>query len=114
VTISLERIQFPANSAVLRPSEQTKLDAVAKILEKYPSRDVLITGHTALFGTAAGRQELSLRRAQAVGDYLLSLGAKKQSQITVRGAGAADPIASNSTQAGRERNRRVDITILEN
>lgn len=114
VTISLQRIQFQPDSAVLLPSEKKKLDAIGKILEKYPNRDILITGHTALAGTAAGRKQLSLERAQAVGNYLLSIGARKQSQITVKGVGAADPIASNNTEAGREKNRRVEITILEN
>ena len=114
VTISLQKIQFQPDSAVLLPGEQAKLDAIAKILQKYPNRDILITGHTALAGTAAGREKLSLERAKAVGDYLLSLGVLKQSQITVKGVGAQDPIASNSTEAGREKNRRVEITILEN
>jgi len=114
VTISLQKIQFQPDSAILLPSEQTKLNAIADILRKYPDRDILITGHTALAGTAAGRQELSLERAKAVGNYLLNLGVRKVSQITVKGVGARDPIADNSTEAGREKNRRVEITILEN
>lgn len=114
VTISLERIQFQPNSAVLLPGQKKKLNAIAKILERYPNRDILITGHTALAGTAAGRKKLSLQRAQAVGNYLLSLGARTSSQITVKGVGAADPIASNNTRAGRAKNRRVEITLLDN
>ncbi len=114
VTISLQRIQFQPDSAVLLPSEKVKLDEIAKILRKYPDRDILITGHTALAGTEAGREKLSLDRAQAVGNYLLSLNVRRESQITVKGVGATEPIADNSTEAGREKNRRVEITILEN
>ncbi|HUX20003.1 MAG TPA: OmpA family protein [Spirochaetia bacterium] len=114
VTISLEKIQFEPDSAVLLQQEKDKLKVIGGILAQYPDRDIEIVGHTALAGTAAGRQKLSLQRAQAVGDYLLSLGVRRQDQMIVKGVGASEPIADNSTEAGREKNRRVEITILEN
>jgi outer membrane protein OmpA-like peptidoglycan-associated protein len=113
VTISMSDIKFKPESAVLEKSELSKLDAIVEILKKYPDRDILITGHTALAGTEAGRAALSLARAQAVADYLISKGIDPE-RIMVQGLGATQPIADNTTQEGMAQNRRVEITILEN
>lgn len=114
VTISIDNIYFPPDSPELVPSEQEKLQRLARILEDYKDRDLLIVGHTALAGTAEGRQRLSDQRAKAVGDYLLGLGARSEEQIITKGMGARQPVADNSTEAGMRKNRRVEITILEN
>ena len=79
-------------------------------------RDIAIAGHTA---RAAGYTEedyakLSLQRAQAAASFLLSLGARSAEHMTARGMGAGAPIGDNSTEEGRRKNRRVEITILEN
>ncbi len=91
-----------------------KIDKIAEILKRYPNRDILISGHTALAGTPEGRQKLSLERARAVAEELISLGARTTTEIMIRGYGATRPAASNATEAGRRLNRRVEITILEN
>lgn len=114
VTLTLENIQFLPDSAVLVMEEKEKLKRIAKILKKYPERDILITGHTALAGTASGRKKLSEERAMAVGEFLLSLGIRNREQIVTRGMGGEVPIADNATEEGRKKNRRVEITILEN
>jgi outer membrane protein OmpA-like peptidoglycan-associated protein len=114
VTISLEAIQFAPDSPELLPSEQAKLDSIGEILARYPDRDILVAGHTALAGTAEGRRELSLRRASAVAEYLIRRGVRGEDRVVVRGYGADRPLADNDTGEGRERNRRVEITILEN
>jgi len=114
VTISIENIQFTADSSRLLPAELAKIKAIAGILAEVPGRDILVTGHTALAGTAAARQELSKERAKAVAEELIRLGARKPEAITVLGYGAEKPVADNSTEAGMARNRRVEITILEN
>jgi outer membrane protein OmpA-like peptidoglycan-associated protein len=114
ITISLENIQFEADSAVLRAGEKQTLDKLAEILRRYPDRDILVGGHTALAGTAAMRAELSRERAAAVADYLLSKNVRTQDRVVVRGYGAEKPLGDNSTEEGRRRNRRVEITILEN
>jgi outer membrane protein OmpA-like peptidoglycan-associated protein len=116
VTITLENVSFQANSDALLPSEQEKLRRIASILAEYPDRDILITGHTAGVPgyTAQQHQELSELRAKAVGDFLISLGARGADQITTRGMGVGFPIGDNATEEGRQRNRRVEITILEN
>ena len=114
VTLSIRNIQFPPDSAVLIPSEREKLRRIADILREYPDRDILISGHTALAGTRAGRQQLSEERAQAVGNYLYDLGAVRLEQISTRGYGAERPLAPNDSEENMRKNRRVEITILEN
>lgn len=114
VTVSIEDIRFLPDSSELIPSEIEKLKIIAEILTGYPDRDFLITGHTAMAGTAEGRQALSEERAKAVGNYLLRLGAGDAGQIVTKGMGGRKPIADNSTEEGMRRNRRVEITILEN
>ncbi|MBN1797014.1 MAG: OmpA family protein [Spirochaetales bacterium] len=114
VTITLEDIQFQPDSDVLLPAEKQKLQKIARILMKYPERDIQIEGHAAKLGSDEYLLELSKRRAKAVGDYLLSIGATEAQKMIIVGKGATEPIASNSTEAGRIKNRRVEITILEN
>ena len=113
ITISLENIQFEAESAVLKAEELAKLRKIGEILKDFPQNDLLISGHTALAGTAKGRQKLSERRASAVADYLAELGVKRHEQLFTKGFGAEKPIAPNTTEKGKSRNRRVEITILE-
>ncbi|MDR1802136.1 MAG: OmpA family protein [Treponema sp.] len=114
IVISLENIQFDPDSAVLRPSEKSKLDKIAEILLRYPDRDILVGGHTAMAGTAAGRMQLSVERAASVAEYLLGKKVRTPDRVVIRGYGAEQPIADNRTAEGMERNRRVEITILEN
>jgi outer membrane protein OmpA-like peptidoglycan-associated protein len=114
ITISLENIQFRADSAVLLNREREKIDKIAEILRRYPDRDILVGGHTALAGSAAGRTQLSLERAGAVADYLIGKRVRSPDRIVVRGYGAEKPLADNTSEAGRRKNRRVEITILEN
>jgi outer membrane protein OmpA-like peptidoglycan-associated protein len=116
VTITLDNVNFQPNSDALLPAEQEKLRRIAGILKDYTDRDLLVTGHTAGVSgyTATQHQELSELRAQAVGDFLISLGARTAGQVTTRGAGASVPIGDNATEEGRRKNRRVEITILEN
>ena len=113
ITISLENIQFEAESAVLTESELLKLRKIGEILKDFSGYDLLISGHTALAGTPAGRQRLSEERAWAVADYLAELGVKKHEQLFTKGFGSEVPIAPNTTAAGKARNRRVEITILD-
>ena len=114
ISISLEDIQFYADSARMLPGEQEKLDRIAEILKRYPERDILISGHAALAGTREYLLKLSQDRAGAIADYLLSKNVRAADRIVTRGYGADRPVADNSTEEGMRRNRRVEITILEN
>jgi outer membrane protein OmpA-like peptidoglycan-associated protein len=113
VKIVLENIQFEADSDVIDVKERGKLDRISQILKKYPERDILVIGYTAGMGTPEYLQGLSMRRAKSVGDYLLSLGTRKPEQMTIIGKGATEPVANNTTEEGRKKNRRVEIIILE-
>ncbi len=114
VTISLENIQFEADSARLLPGENEKIRRIAELLKKFPDRNLLVSGHTALAGTADARATLSRERARTVAEMLIGMGVRLPQDITVIGYGAERPVAENTTEAGRSRNRRVEITILEN
>lgn len=113
LTISMENIQFKPDSAELLESEKRKLRQIAEILKQFPENDLLISGHTALAGTAAARQELSEQRAQSVASYLMELGVKDAYHIFTQGFGAERPVAPNTTEEGKARNRRVEITIMD-
>jgi outer membrane protein OmpA-like peptidoglycan-associated protein len=114
IVLNLENIQFPPDSAFLMESEKVKLDKIGEILRQFAGRDILVGGHTALAGTAEGRMKLSTDRAAAVANYLISKGVREPSHVVVRGYGAERPIADNRTTDGAQRNRRVEIILLEN
>jgi outer membrane protein OmpA-like peptidoglycan-associated protein len=114
ITIALENIQFLSESAVLLASEKEKLNKIGAILKRYTDRDILISGHTAYSGTEASMMKLSEDRAGAVAGYLIDQGVRTPERIVIQGYGGTRPIADNNTEAGRVRNRRVEITILEN
>ena len=114
VTISLDDIRFEANTDRMLPGEESKLDVIAEILTQYAGRDVLVEGHTALAGTPEERMSLSENRAKKVLEYFLRRGIRSPQQMTYRGWGSDKPIAPNTTEEGRQKNRRVEITILEN
>ena len=112
LTISLDNIQFEPDSDVLMESEKAKLKKIGELLKQY-SNDLLITGHCAERGTASARQKLSEERAQAVASYLIGLGVRDQYHVFTQGKGSREPVASNSTEEGRAKNRRVEITIMD-
>jgi len=114
ISISLEDIKFYAESSIMLPGEMEKLGYIAEILKRYPERDIMVGGHTALAGTKEGRMKLSIERAGAVTDFLLSKNVRTADRIVIRGYGAEKPVADNSTEEGMRKNRRVEITILEN
>lgn len=112
LTISLDAIQFEPDSDVLLPSEKKKLEKLGEILKEF-SNDLLITGHCANRGTVSSQQELSEERAEAVAAYLVELGIRDQYHVFTQGKGAREPVASNATEEGRIKNRRVEITIMD-
>jgi OOP family OmpA-OmpF porin len=99
---------FDFDKSVLRPDGKKSIDdALAKILGTDVEM-VIATGHTDSIGTEQYNQRLSERRAQAVKDYLVSKGVPA-SKITTIGKGESQPVATNKTKEGRQKNRRVDI-----
>ncbi|HEU0153995.1 MAG TPA: OmpA family protein [Arenimonas sp.] len=106
-----EAITFGFDSYSLRPGSYAVLDRVADTLAEFDQTIVEVAGHTDSIGSAAYNQKLSEQRAQAVGNYLASRGVNNQ-RLIITGAGANHPVASNSTEAGRAENRRVEITLV--
>ena len=116
VKITIENVNFPPNSDQLLPAEQDKLRHIADILKKYPDRDIAVAGFTARAPgyTEDDYQTLSEQRAKAAANFLLSIGAVPAERLTARGMGASSPIGDNANENGMRKNRRVEITILEN
>ncbi len=109
--IELKGVTFEFDKTRLRPDAETILDWATDILKKYPDMQVEIAGHTDSVGRDEYNQQLSEGRAQAVKDYFVSKGVP-DSQMSVRGYGESEPRDTNDTVEGRERNRRVEIRIL--
>ncbi len=112
LTISLEKIRFLPNSAELMDSEKEKLQQIAELLKPFNDREFLISGHTALAGTAEERQLLSEERAAAVANYLIELGVQSREHIYTQGFGSRKPLVANTSPDNMAKNRRVEITIL--
>lgn len=113
MTLILQDLQFPTNSAQLLPGAQQRLMPLAEFLNGEPEARIRIVGHTDAQGADDFNQNLSQRRAQAVGSYLMTQGIT-DTRIEIAGMGESQPIASNDTAAGRSENRRVEVTILNN
>lgn len=113
IMLSIENIQFEADSARLLSSEKEKITKLVALLERYSDKELLISGHTALAGTKSARQKLSEERADAVALFLIQMGVRNEYNVYTRGFGAEKPVAPNTSEANKARNRRVEITILE-
>ncbi|HUP92283.1 MAG TPA: OmpA family protein [Solimonas sp.] len=109
--IELKGVTFEYDKARLRPDAETILDSAVAILKRYPDMNVEVAGHTDDHGSDDYNQKLSERRAAAVADYFRSHGIPA-AQLTVKGYGEAEPVVSNDTDEGRERNRRVELRML--
>jgi len=101
---------FDFDSDQVRPEARTNLRNLAASLAKYPGSELLIAGHTDSVGTDAYNLALSERRAGSAASYLVAQGVDR-ARITPRGLGEAEPVAPNATEAGRSRNRRVEVAI---
>ena len=106
-------IYFETNSRKLSFSTKFKIDEVFGLLEKYPNYKVIVEGHTDNSAKAEYNMQLSIDRAQATMDYLVSKGISR-SRISVKGYGETSPIESNSTAKGRLMNRRVEFKLTKN
>jgi outer membrane protein OmpA-like peptidoglycan-associated protein len=106
-------ILFDVDQSELRPLSQTSLAKLAKILNKYPDTNILIEGHTDSTGTDEHNMVLSRERAQSVSQYLATL-AVQSARFSITGYGETQPIVTNDTTEGQQKNRRVDIAVIAN
>ncbi|MEO8922073.1 MAG: outer membrane protein OmpA [Caldimonas sp.] len=102
---------FDFDKAVLKPEGRAKLDDLTSKMGGLNLEVIIAVGHTDSIGTAAYNQRLSVRRADAVKDYLVSKGIEKN-RVYTEGKGEKQPVADNKTAEGRAKNRRVEIEVV--
>ncbi len=103
-------VLFDFDSYALRYEARRDLDRVAEILMRYQNSSITVAGHTDSIGDSSYNQRLSEYRAQSVANYLISRGVQSY-RISSVGYGETMPIASNASESGRQRNRRVELYI---
>ena len=92
----------------MRPDAKDRLIEVVNWMKEHPGEGIIVEGHTDSIGGREFNMNLSLRRAQSVKNFLMSNGARA-SLISIDGYGYSRPVASNNTEEGRQRNRRVEV-----
>ncbi|MDN5203757.1 OmpA family protein [Fulvivirgaceae bacterium BMA10] len=113
LTVRLEKIYFDFNKSTLRPESFPELNKVAKLMDENPGLKIEIAGHTDSKGSDDYNLKLSQGRAQAVKDYLVTQWVSEQ-RIIAKGYGESKPETTNDTDEGRQINRRVEFTVLDN
>jgi len=114
---AVEKVSFAAdaffdfNKANLKPEGKAKLDDLSDKVKGLNLEVIIATGHTDSKGTDAYNQKLSVKRADAVKSYLTGKGIET-SKVYTEGKGEAQPVADNKTDAGRAKNRRVEIEVV--
>jgi OOP family OmpA-OmpF porin len=107
----IQGITFDNNKATIRPTSKPTLDKAVEVLKEFPKLRISISGHTDNVGTRDKNLKLSLDRADSVKKYLVEQGVDA-SRIETRGAGPDEPVDSNATAAGKERNRRIEFKLV--
>lgn len=110
--IELEGVVFALDSADLKPEANDALEAQLDTLKRGDDVRVEIAGHTDAQGASDYNRDLSLRRARSVRAFLVDHGIDPE-RLDVKGYGEDEPVASNETARGRERNRRVELRVLD-
>jgi outer membrane protein OmpA-like peptidoglycan-associated protein len=108
--VNISDVLFDFNKYTLKPGAREKLAKVAGILLAYPGLKIQVEGHTDSVGTDEYNMKLSESRATSVRDYLTGQNVPAP-DVTAVGLGKSDPVASNDTAAGRQRNRRVELVV---
>ncbi|MEO0898884.1 MAG: OmpA family protein [Bacteroidota bacterium] len=110
-TISLNNLFFEFGKATIQPQSFPELDQLAQVMEQNPAIVIKLTGHTDNVGGDQDNLKLSLNRAEAVKTYLGEKGVLLSRMVT-EGKGEAQPVYRNNTDEGRRKNRRVELTII--
>ena len=105
-------ISFDTGSYTIKPQLRAVLDPFATSLRDDPAARIAIIGHTDNVGSDATNNPLSVERAQSVRDYLTARGISG-ARVETAGRGEREPVADNTTEAGRAKNRRVEIFLRE-
>jgi outer membrane protein OmpA-like peptidoglycan-associated protein len=108
----IKGIQFDFGKATIRPESNKVLDDAIKVLKQYDDLRIMVSGHTDNVGEAQKNIELSQARANSVKEYMVGKGIDT-GRIETRGAGPNEPVADNSTDKGRQENRRIEFKLLQ-
>ena len=109
--VAVYGVHFDTAKAEVKPDSKASLDEMAKLLAKNPGMKVYIVGHTDNTGTLAANLDLSQKRADAVAKALASTYKVEPQRLAARGVASLAPVASNSGEEGRARNRRVELVV---
>jgi outer membrane protein OmpA-like peptidoglycan-associated protein len=112
LVLTLGDVLFDFGQASLKPGGMQTVNQLGDFLNEYPERHILIEGFTDSIGSEEFNQVLSGKRAESVKNALMSKGVASD-RIRVRGYGTQHPVADNATEAGRSRNRRVEVVISD-
>nr|WP_252730271.1 OmpA family protein [Lacinutrix sp. C3R15] len=110
---TFQNVVFDFNSSELSKGAKSEIKSVYNLLTQNQGTKIIISGHTDNVGGSKFNQALSEKRAKSVTDYFISLGLEEGS-ISYFGYGNEKPIATNDTEDGRNKNRRVEFKIVEN
>lgn len=113
VAITLPDVLFATNSYKLNRDARRTLRQIGKLLQQLDNPHILVRGHTDSTGEEEYNQRLSQRRAEAVANYLIEELEISPDSISYEGRGSRDPVADNSLEEGRAKNRRVEIILLD-
>ena len=111
-SITFYDINFIKGKSVILAKSRGALKYIYELMNEHPSLEIMIEGHTDNVGDEIALIDLSLQRAEAIRDYLVHRGIA-QGRMQVSGKGATDPVSRNTSEDGREKNRRVEITIIK-
>jgi outer membrane protein OmpA-like peptidoglycan-associated protein len=113
ITMQLN-INFNVNSVTIKATDLDQLRQMGELMKTYPDTTAVIEGHTDSRGSASRNLEISQRRAQSIKKYFTDTFRISPERVTAEGFGETKPIASNHTAEGRQKNRRVSVTLYGN
>jgi outer membrane protein OmpA-like peptidoglycan-associated protein len=111
-TFVLDDVEFDFGKSTLRPESYNTLDDLVDYLKRKPNERIEIGGHTDNIGSDEKNLVLSLERAKSIVAYLIAKGISND-RLVAKGYGAEEPIEDNSTEEGRQKNRRTEVKILD-
>ena len=114
VILRLVGLNFDSGASQIKPENFDLLAKVEKAIDVFPRSELIIEGHTDSFGGDDLNQKLSQERAESVQQYMINAMRIPTYRLIATGYGETRPVASNETDAGRARNRRIDIVIKPN
>jgi outer membrane protein OmpA-like peptidoglycan-associated protein len=114
IILRLTGLTFDSGQSQIKPESFDLLAKVEKAIDVFPRSELIIEGHTDSFGGDDSNQKLSQERAESVQQYMINAMRIPTYRLIATGYGETRPVASNETESGRERNRRIDIVIRPN